>query len=90
MDAYHAPYNSNSRYWTGLLLLARVILYLISALNMSKNPQINIISIIVIVCSLLSLALATVQIYKQSLLNILEVTSYYNNSDPQQYYILLT
>ena len=76
MDAYHAPYNARSRYWTGLLLLVRVILYLSSALNLSREPKVNFTVIIVAVCSLL--ALAALQIYKKVLLTIIEIASYYN------------
>ena len=28
MDAYHAPYNRKHRYWTGLMLLSRCVLFL--------------------------------------------------------------
>ena len=34
MDAYHAPYNARHRYWTGLMLLIRCVLFL--AFTMSK------------------------------------------------------
>ena len=33
MDAYHAPYRKHTRYWTGLLLLTRLGLFLIFAIN---------------------------------------------------------
>ena len=32
VEKYHTPYTARNRYWTGLLLLVRVILYLIRAL----------------------------------------------------------
>ena len=35
LEPYHAPYAFKYRYWTGLLLLIRVILYTASALNIS-------------------------------------------------------
>ena len=76
MDAYCAPYHPNFRYWTGLLLLARVILYLVSALYPSKEPTVNFIAIMVVICSLL--ALSAFQVYKTCFLNILEVATYYN------------
>ena len=37
MDAYHAPYNNRHRYWTGLMLLSRCVLFLVFALNHSDN-----------------------------------------------------
>ena len=42
LDSYCAPYRINSRYWTGLLLLARCALYvvfLMSSINKNKNSQ---------------------------------------------------
>ena len=33
MDAYHAPYKKHTRFWIGLLLLVRCIIFLVSALN---------------------------------------------------------
>ena len=45
MDAYHNPYNKDHRYWIGLLLLVRVLLYLVSALNVLGDPRINLLSI---------------------------------------------
>jgi hypothetical protein len=33
IDPYLAPYLSKHRYWTGLLLLARVVIYLTISLN---------------------------------------------------------
>ena len=44
ITTYHAPYNYNHRYWTGLLLLVRVTFYIISAVFLSSNPQIPILA----------------------------------------------
>ena len=38
LEPYHAPYTFQHRYWTGLLLLVRVVLYIISAVNVSGDP----------------------------------------------------
>ena len=46
IETYHAPYSCNYRYWTGLLLLVRVILYLISALNTSGDPKVPLLATI--------------------------------------------
>ena len=45
MDAYHAPYVTKNHYWTGLLLLARVVLYLTAAINVSGEPRFNLLAI---------------------------------------------
>ena len=46
---YHAPYNSKYRYWTGLLLFVRVLLYIIAAATLSTNPQISLVLTILVV-----------------------------------------
>ena len=76
METYHAPYRSKNRYWTGLLLFVRVILYASAAINSSKVPKINLMLTIVLTAFLLTLG--TTQIYKKMWLNIVEVLTYYN------------
>ena len=51
MDSYHAPYKAKHRYWSGLLLVLRIILLLAFAIEF--NPQqnrtsINLLSILVV------------------------------------------
>lgn len=75
MDAYHAPYTPKRRYWTGLLLLARVILYLVPAINVSGEPSVNLLAIIVVVSSLFILKY---NVYKVWLIDILETGLYVN------------
>ena len=75
MDAYHAPYQPGNRYWTGLLLSARVILYLISASNKSGEPSVNLLAIIVIVTFLFLLKL---RVYKVWVIDVLESGLYAN------------
>ena len=41
LDAYHAPYQPQHRYWTGMLLLIRCVLFLIFAFNVSGDDSIN-------------------------------------------------
>ena len=38
VEPFHAPYEYRHRYWTGLLLFARVDLYLVFTLNVSGDP----------------------------------------------------
>ena len=73
MDAYHAPYHRQHRYWTGFLLLVRVMLYLISALNVLNDPSINLIAIVVCLVGVLFLLNNPANIvYKSWVLNVLE------------------
>ena len=56
MDAYHAPYRKHTRYWTGLLLLSRLGLFLTFAINANGSESINILAV-----SSVSLALLAIQ-----------------------------
>ena len=79
MDAYHAPYMARNRYWTGLLLLVRIILYLISAINISGEPSVNLLAVsLVIGCLLLLNTYSGINIYKKWLLNVVEFSSSFN------------
>ena len=79
MDAYHAPYTSRNRYWTGLLLLARVILYLTAAVNISDEPSVNLLAVSIVVGCILSFhAYSGVTVYKSWTLNCIEFATYFN------------
>ena len=73
MDAYQNPFNPKHRYWTGVLLLTRVLLYLISALNIGHDPGINLMSIVCVASLLFFLSnFPSNRIYKMWPLSILE------------------
>ena len=55
IQTYHAPYTSKHRYWTGLLLVARIVLYIVSATNIKGDPKLNLMVIGLIVTSTLLL-----------------------------------
>ena len=79
MTAYHIPYAPAHRYWTGMLLLARAILYLIAAANVSGNPQIQLISIIhVVVLIILLKMFITTRLFKSRVVDALESFFYVN------------
>ena len=57
-DAYTGPFTPKARFWTGLLLLSRIIVFGASAINFSANQRTNIgiigfISIVLLFLSLL-------------------------------------
>lgn len=72
-EAYTGPYKHSHRYWTGFLLLVRVIILIIYTFNQANNPAINLVAI-----GIISFALASyvsyMQVYKSQLCNILEIT----------------
>ena len=67
MDTYHAPYKSRHRYWPGLILLACIVQYFVTALNTRGDPIINLFAIIVLI--------ATINVYKGSVLGVYNIWS---------------
>ena len=78
IEVYHAPYVDKHRYWTGLLLLSRVVLYLTFALNVSGDPRVNLLAIIVVTSCILFLKGYFGQIYKAWIVDKVEVACYLN------------
>ena len=74
MDAYHAPYNNRHRYWTGLMLLSRCVLFLAFASYHSDNALLASMYITNLVLSgIFAIKACVAKVYKYSLVNILEV-----------------
>ena len=77
-DAYTGPYKDRHRYWTGLLLLVRIVLFLIFSINTRASSDINLLAIIITVLSLLVNLAITGGVYKTLHLNIIEYTFFFN------------
>ena len=73
-DAYTGPYKANHRYWTGLLLLVRIILLIIFSLNRNDNPTISFLCLLVFSFILVTWFYFTGGIYESQLNNCLELT----------------
>ena len=79
IEPYHAPYAFKYRYWTGLLLLARVILYIIFTTNFKGDPQLPLLAIIFAVGALVFFkGVLAAKIYKNQPVDILETIIYFN------------
>jgi hypothetical protein len=79
LEPYHAPYNYKYRYWTGLLLLVRATLYVIAAVNVSNDPEVNLLAVAIAMTGILLLkGFANKSIYKRWPLDVLEVSCYAN------------
>ena len=78
IEVYHAPYVSKHRYWTGLLLLTRIALYLVFALNVSGDPGVNLLAITTSVVSLLLLKGQFSRVYKSTFVDMTEIVCYAN------------
>ena len=72
-DAYTGPYKSRHRYWTGLLLVARLILLIIFSVNQSNNLSINLLAIITVSFVLLGWLSSANWVYASPLNNFLEI-----------------
>ena len=53
MDAHLAPHTHRYRFWTGILLLARVFLYLFSAVNVSGDPRTDLLAVSLVITGLI-------------------------------------
>ena len=77
IEPYHAPYTFEQRYWIGLLLFVRVILYVIAATT--GDPQIPLVSINILF-GILFLLKASLEkkVHKQRAVDILEMIMFLN------------
>jgi hypothetical protein len=79
IETYHKPYTPKHRYWTGLLLIIRVILYLVAATNVSNDPTIALTAISFTVCCIFALKqFFGSRLYRKWPVDILETFFYLN------------
>ena len=68
--SHHVPLNSKYRYWTGLLLVVRVVLYVTASATVSSNPQSLVLMINIFIGGLfLVKSIFSLKVYKNSLVN---------------------
>ena len=77
-DAYTGPYKDRHRYWTGLLLLIRIVLFLIFSMNIWGSAEINLLAIILTVLSLFIHGVVVSTVYKTWALNVIEHSYFLN------------
>ena len=73
-DAYTGPYKTYRHYWTGLLLVIRLVVLIAFSLNRANNPAINLFIISIISFALILFLYATRWVYKSVINNCLEIT----------------
>ena len=76
LDAYTGPYKNRYHFWTGLLLLVRILLFVAFAFNLTIGPVLNL-SVIILVSTLLMIAIQP-GIYRHVFLGLLESSMYVN------------
>ena len=81
ITAYHVPHSCDYRYWTGLLLLVRVVLYITASVTVSDNPQTSLVVTAILVGGLFLLKGVTapgLKVYKNSITEIIETVMHFN------------
>ena len=79
IETYNTPYTPKHRYWTGLLLIIRIVLYLVSAVNVSNNSMDALIAISFSVCCIVILSkFIGSRMYRKWPVDILETFFYLN------------
>ena len=79
IETYHTPYTPKHRYWTGLLLIVRIILYLVAAANVSNNPTVALMAIsFTIMCIYTLILLMGSRLYRKWPMNAFEALFYLN------------
>ena len=79
VSVHHVPYNSKYCYWTGLLLLVRVVLYITASVTVSSDPQTSLLVTIFLVSGLFLIKEITgARVYKKSFVNTVEIGLYIN------------
>ena len=73
LDAYHAPFQLRHRYWFGVLLLVRCILFLVTAFNVSGNSSVNLLPIITALLGILAIQWVIGTVYRHKTLDVLEL-----------------
>ena len=70
---YFHPFHTDSRYWTGLLLFVRVILYLIAGVDQSGEPQIQLIATAILIGIIIMIkSILLTRVYNKYFIDVLE------------------
>ena len=78
-DAYTGPFKDKHRYWAGLLLLVRVVLYIVYSTNVGGDPAVNVLTTIIMMACLLTYLVLTGGVYKSWPLTVLECSYLFNS-----------
>ena len=79
ITTYHVPYNSKHRYWPGLLLIVRIVLYIAASVSVSEHPNIIPFLTVVLVGGLLFLkGIIRSRIYKNAIVDMINTALYFN------------
>ena len=80
IETYHTPYTPKYRYWTGLLLIVRIVLYLVAAVNVSNDLTVVLTAISFTVYCLFALSkFFGSRLYRKWPVDVLETFFYLNS-----------
>ena len=77
LDAYQGPYSDKFRFWTGLLLILRIVLFIIDASNYGNDPSMSFFCTIGVIIPL-AMVLVKTGVYRHTLANCIELLSLLN------------
>jgi hypothetical protein len=77
-DAYTGPYKTRYRFWPGLLLLTRCILFTLFSLNVLNRLRLKLMLTILTCLLFLSLMASFYGVYRRLYLNLLEMLAFLN------------
>ena len=72
LDAYQGPYRDRFRFWTGLMLVMRAILFITFASNALGDPRVNLLAIAISLLLLFTILWNTGPVYKSYLTHSIE------------------
>ena len=77
--SHHVPHSSKYRYWTGLLLLVRVVLYATASVTVSAKPQTFPLTTIILIGGLIVFkCIHGVRVYKKYFVDLVDTVLYFN------------
>lgn len=79
MDAHHAPYNQKYRFWTGFLLLLRIVVHFTLVVNESGKSQYDLLVVGIVMAIILTVKSCLAdQLYRKSALDLIEFLFHFN------------
>ena len=76
---YHVPHHSKYRYWTGLLLIVRIVLYITASVTTSINSQtFPLITGFLVGGLILFKSVFALKVYKSSFVDVVDTVLYFN------------
>ena len=73
LDAYQGPYKDGFRYWTGLMLVVRIILFTVFASNVVYDMRMNLLAIITMLYAIVICFWNFGRVYKTIFVHMLEI-----------------